>query len=304
MSFPDISVTPPFLSNWQYSFAGLTFGQGQSWAVQSADGLGFPKLNSADSQRSRDQGEFKGLDIMGGRDLTLTMHTQAASSLALHTLLANLESVILPATDGVTETPLWFKRPGLPQLAMMVRVRNFGLKSENKVSYSHIAQPVIAFHATDPRCYGATQSGVAGAPVSSSGFGFPLTFDISFGGGSSATSISATNNGTWEMRPLLILTGPMLNPSIANSSLPGNPAVTFDIQLFDGDQLYIDMDAKSAVYFAAGTTIGQTRLNTIVASNWWNLPPGPNTISFNTGDTGMVLGTLEMEWADAYVSAF
>lgn len=304
MSFPDITVTPPFLANWQYSFGGLVFGEGNAWAVQSADGLGLPKLNSTDPQRPRDQGEFKGLDTMGGRDLTLTLSTQAASSLALHTLLAQLESVILPSSDGVTETPLWFKRPGVPQLATMVRVRNFGLKSENKLSYSHIAQPVIAFHATDPRFYGATQSADASVPVGGSGFSFPLTFPLTFGGGSSAASINAPNNGTWEMRPLLVLTGPMLTPSITNSSIDGNPTITFGIQLFSGDQLIIDLDARSAVYFAAGTTTGQTRLNTIQASTWWNLPPGPNTITFNTRDSGAVLGTLQMEWADAYVSAF
>lgn len=302
MSFPAADVTPPVLDDWQYSFGGLTFGSEQPWAVQSSAGLDLPKLNTGDAERPRDTGQFGGLDTISGRDITLTLHAQGAGAAATRTLLNELNAVILPARDGETETPLWFKRAGQEQLVTMARVRQFGLKSDSRVAYSHIVQPMIQFHATDPRFYGATQAASVDVPTPAGGLSLnPLFFPLSFGGGSAAGTIDAFNGGTWEMRPVLVLTGPMLNPSIGNALISGTPTLNFGIQLFTGDKLVIDLDSRSAVLFAAGTETGETRLNTIQTSFWWNLLPGTNVIQFNTKDTSPADGNLQMQWASAYL---
>lgn len=305
MAFPPITATVPSLANWQYQFGPLLLGAQQPWGVTSSKGLDLPKLRTGNLMRARDHGEFAGLDLMGGRDIELALVAQAKSSSALAVLLQALSSELQPATS---EQPLWLQRPGLPLLAAMVRPsENTAGNGGQPFAQGHLAQPTIGFHATDPRLYTAAQSVTVGVPPPIPGVGFDHGFPFSFGGGSSVATISADNSGTIEMRPLLLITGPVTNPSAANASLSGTPTLMFSnpdqtgFTLNAGDTLLVDLDTHTVVYTASGTTIGSPRRNWVVAgSTWWNLPPGISTIQCASGDASDVAGSFELIWASAY----
>jgi hypothetical protein len=311
--FPSPSIVPPILESYQLSYLGLDFGgldQGGSYQLQSLpSGLDMPNVASGDVQRALDHGEFVGLDLSAGRDVTVTQVVTGVNAVALDNARQLLASVM--AVAGNTNSPLYLQLPsGL--YACMARPRKHGYKLDigsimpfaEGVTGGDVVTSVL--HATDPRWYAMPTKAsvpVGLAPVGSGGLTFPASAPFSFGGSGSAGEVIVYNNGLFEMRPVLVVTGPCTNPVVANLSLPGAPWVGFDVALNTGDTLTIDTDYETAVLVTAGTSQGASRQNAEIAgSTWWNLPPGPNTIQWQTSDTSVVAGTMVVESADAYMA--
>ena len=72
MSFVPYGTTWPTLAAWQASFGGYVFGPGTDLEVKKIEGIDMPAVRSGDSGRPRDHGMFRGLDVMGGREITFT----------------------------------------------------------------------------------------------------------------------------------------------------------------------------------------------------------------------------------------
>ncbi len=261
MAFPAVSVVPPVLSNWTAYFQGITFGVNNgAYAFYPIDGLfGNAPIRSADTARPRDQGEFVGLDLYG----------------------------------GTTEYPFYIQLPNLPLLVTMARCRKFSYPINLNYG-AGLADPVnMMFHSTDPRLYTApTNSTSCGLPSPTGGFGFNVSFNLSFGGSSSPNSVSVANTGNFEMRPLVSIAGPCVTPSIANGSITGNPTLQFGVTLNAGDTLVVDLDAHTATL--NGTA---SRLNTLQPGfTWWNLPANTTSvITFNSQDTSQASGTMAVQ---------
>lgn len=307
MAFPSPSLTPPTLSAWQFSYNGLTFGQLTPHGVDSVEGLDLPAIRTADVARPRDHGEFGGLDLYGGRDITFDLNTMT-DGVSLQSALLSLAA----ATDVAmtNEQPLWFQLPNLPLMAIMCRPRKRTIPFD--IAYSSgQALPVVQFHATDPRIYAAPSTSVqVSLPAATGGIGFPVTFPAAFGGGGGGGGVTIDNTGNMEMRPVLVITGPCTNPSVENGSLTGAPAITLanpfqtGYTVLSGDQLVIDMDLRSVLYYVGGVgsgTVGGSRRSWIVlGSQWWTLQPGNNLIHFLSQDSGSVSATLAVQYASAY----
>jgi hypothetical protein len=313
MSFPAPSITPPTLANYQMSYLGLTFGgiaQGATYQLQSLpSGLDMPPVMAADVQRAMDHGEFDGLDLSAGRDVTVTQLVTGATAVALDQARQALGGVM--AVAGNTNSPLYIQLPsGL--FACMARPRKHGYKLDiNSILPFNVGTPggdamTSVLHATDPRWYAMPTK--ASAPVGLTNIGtggltFPAQANFSFGGGGSVGLVTVYNNGLFEMRPVLLITGPCTNPVATNLSLPGAPSVGFDLTMNAGDTLTVNTDFESAVYTTAGTTTGASRQNTEAAgSTWFNLPPGPNLIQFSSSDTTAVAGTMVVQSGDAWMA--
>lgn len=303
MRFPDVTVVPPVLADYAYELGGLQFGSGQSWAVQTADGLDLPKVRNGDVDRPLDSGQFEGLDYLSGRDITLTFHSQSVSDAALRTQLSALEALMLPPEDGITESWLWFQRPGNPLFVCGVRPRQFRLKGERKLSSIRVAQPIALLHATSAYVYGQTQSITANNGGIAAGFAFPLTFNLSFGGGGAVGILNAINTGVVSARPVFVFTGPIDTPTITNGSLTGNPFMTLNMVLAAGDQVVVDtdLDGPSVVFYAAGSTIGSSRLALLAPNSTpFRLQVGENKVVFTSQDSAATAGTCEVLWAPSY----
>jgi hypothetical protein len=325
MAFPSPSLVPPSLSTYQMSFGGLTFaGQPGSgnYALQTIT-WDMPSVASGDVQRAMDQGEFAGMDVLPGRDITVVQvvtggYAQSgagvdttAKAQAVDAAVQALGGVMYPA--GTTEPfPLYIQLPS-GVFAAMCKPRGHSCPFDiNRV----FAGGVIAtskWHATDPRFYAAPskQSPATGLPAPAGGGTFPATFNYGFGGGGTGGLVNVTNAGYFEMRPVLVITGPCTNPVVSNLSISGAPWVGVNITLQAGDTLTIDMDFRSVIYVASGTTQGASRQNALLAgSTWWNLQAsngpngiaGPNVIEFTTSDGTHVAATLTVQSADAYLT--
>lgn len=308
MAFPSPALSPPTLQNYQFSYNGVTFGAGTAYSLQSVDGLDIAPIRTGDVGRPREQGELIGLDLLGGRDITIQLWVKTDGTSLQHGLNALAGAL---AVSGETEAPLWFQLPNQPLMAVMCRPRKYVVKIDSIYGAASIAMPSIMFHAVDPRVYAAPslQPSVS-LPTPAGGMTFNATFPLSFGGGSAAGVLTIVHTGNSEMRPILVITGPCTNPSVTNSSITGNPKLTFSnpsqvsTTLAAGDTLTVDLDLHTIVYTASGTTAGASRRAWLVAGSvWWNLLVGTNTLQFTSTDAGAVAGSLAAWWAPAYISA-
>lgn len=315
MAFP--TTTGPSLLPWQMSYGGLAIGLGTAYGFYKADGLDRPQVRSGDTARPRDWGELKGLDLYSGRDVTLTMDIVPVGSGTLLQATQALDSAF--AIGGATELPLWIQGASTsPIVASMCRFRKGSRTLDQPYGLGEIARSIYAFHATDPRIYGAKQSQTIGLNAPGGGLTFPITFPLTFGTSSGATNIIANNAGNVEMRPVLTITGPCTNPVVGNATTGwllgfSNPAQTGHT-LNTGDLLVIDTDLCSIMYYPNGSSVGSPRRNWLEAGSVWpnqgsypnpilGLAPGNNTINFESADASAVAGTLTVAYASAWSAA-
>ena len=315
MPIPSPTVAVPSLQIGQLSYMGFTFGgiaNGTTYALINLEGLGSPDILSGDVQRGQDQGEFAGLDLLPGRDITLQQVVSGTTGKQLAEARMSLGGVMTPT--GATEYPLWVQTEvGLFVCSARPRRHHFPWDIN-----AFLAKGVVAssqFHATDPRWYSSptriAQCGM-GSPLGGLSFGGPgsgISFGgagsgVTFGGGAEGGLALVANNGYFECRPLLVLTGPMVNPKISNLSIAGAPWIGVEITLNSGDSLIIDTDLQTVSYATAGSGVYVSRRNLLMAgSTWWNLPEETTSRILIRGSSSSVeAGTLAVQSADAYIS--
>lgn len=314
MAFVPLGVTWPTLSNFNVQFQGSASSPVVFNTVpvfiqdKSMEGFDLPATRTGDSNRPRARGEFIGLDEFSGRDLTLTVDvggSNLGSYATTAAALSALRAVTNTADLGNVEYPMFVKFPNEVLLGIMARARKRTFIPTAAYALGNLAKDVaIQWHATDPFFYSQTQSNTIGLPVPGSGLVFPITFPLSFGSGGGVSSVSLTNSGDVECYPILTITGPCTYPSITNTSISGSPTIQFGVTMPAGDQLVIDMDLKTATYYTAGSSLGQTAMATLQQGwTWWSIQPGVNQIQFASTDNVTVAGTLNVAWASSYSSA-
>lgn len=303
MSLPSPLLALPGISNDQISFGGVTLGTGTPFGLTKLEGLDKPDVRSGNTERPRTRGAFLGLNLLKTRMITLTV--DVGPPFGSYTNLAGAVAALRTAcsTEGTTEYPLWIQLPNQPFVACMARVlkRSFPYDITADIG-SLLRGAVIQFEATDPYLYGApTLQPSVGLPGPSGGFGFPITFPLSFGGSATPNQVSVVNAGDVPCWPVLVITGPCLNPSVSNLSIAGNPTITFGIQLNAGDTLVVDTDLQSIVYTPAGAAVGARYPQILQSgSTFFSLPSGTSQLAFNDQSTSAAAGTLKVWCSSAY----
>ena len=311
--FPSPSVTPPTFTTWPNAyFQGIALGTAPFY-LRGNDGnfqgVFMPDVRSGDPAAPRVNGSYVGLDLLGERtiEIVLDIGPSFGSYGSLSGAQAALRTALTPT--GSTENPLFFQLTQAgPMFATMVRPRKRGGQIDMAYALGNLAQKIpIQFVASDPTLYAAgTQSQTVGVPAPLGGFSFPLTFPLSFGGGSNQGTIMATNSGDGYCYPQVTFTGPCTYPKIANNSATNSPYVQFAVTMAAGDQLVVNFDPKypSALYYAAGSNQGVAYQFALTqGSTWFAIGPGTNTLGFTTLDTVSVAGTCNVTWASAYSAA-
>jgi len=301
------------MSLLQLSFGGLVFGglaPNGPYQLQTLT-MDMPDVATADMQRALDQGEFAGVDVLPGRDITIVqsvsypgaptgMRPTPAQQIALDQAVRALGGVFGPG--GATEQPLWLQMAS-GVFACMARPRkhNCPLDINRVLAGGTVATTLL--HATDPRWYAApSKSTKVGLPPVPEHTTFNISFPLNFGGGTYDSTVTVYNNGLFEVRPKLIITGPATHPLITNMSLPGMPQLGFNVTMNSGDTLTIDTDSQTVVLLPAGASQGISYRNAEMLGNtWFNCPPGPTVLEFVTFD-GFQEATLTVELADGYLS--
>ena len=293
-----LGLTSAFPTQWPIPVSG-------SYGVLQATGFDLASIRTQDVGRPRDQGMFIGLDVFGGRTFELNLWVASDGSESLQTKMQALATATPVA--GSTEQPFYFKLPNMPQMAFMARARKRSFPLDLDYGAASVAKPVIQFEATDPRAYySPSSSDSIGLPAPLTGVTFPITFPMSFGTGGTGTYLTLDNAGNYEMRPILVFTGPLTNPSVNNTSIASNPRLTFSnpnqtsYTLYAGDTLTVDLDYHTIVYTPSGETVGQNYRGWLVkGSTWFDLIPGNNQLFFSSSDGSQVAGTMEVQWTSA-----
>jgi hypothetical protein len=300
MPFPPPSLALPTLTDYALSYRGLNFGgivpETGYQIVSMPKGLEPPDTLTGDVQRALDEGEWIGVDLYPGRDIEiLQIVTGYGEGVDRNRqLLAGALGV-----GGTTEDPLFLQLPTGLYVAY-ARPRKHAAPLDVNQIVGGGFQATSLLHADDPRWYRApSHEAFTHLPQGSGGMTFPAIFPIDFGGTGSGT-LTVVNEGTVEMRPILIVEGPVTDPMIYNASLPNAPFLGFGMTLLPEDQLVIGLDYQTAVYYPAGSTEGASRRNTTLkGSTWWYLQPGENEIEFRAREGGEA-AKLKVQWADAF----
>jgi hypothetical protein len=297
---------------WEMTYGGLTFGGLDRLATyqlqELPEGLGTPDYISGDVQRSLEQGEYAGVDLSPGRNITVKQVIQAATEPQLDAARQAFAAILTP--KGSAEYPLTLQlASGL--FTCYARPRKHAPPIDVNTIVGKGTIVATMFHATDPRWYTAPQTAVTGLAVPG-GIAPPVTPPVTIKGGSGGL-VEVVNTGPMYTYATLEFTGPCTVPKAANLSLPGAPAVAFNVTLNAGDTLTVEMGYRSVVLTSAGSTAGSSRRSSIMpGSVWWPLPgatvqpdgtltPSTSVIQFTSEDTSRVAGTLTVSCASAYM---
>lgn len=308
MPLPTPTLNVPSLQPDQLQFQGLLMGVGTPFQLKEIDGLERAKSRSGNTPRPRSRGSFVGLNLPSTRTLTATIDVgpfAGAEPYGSYGTLAGALNALDTAlqTEGTTEYPLWLRVRGFQTVCSMARVLQAQGKWDITADLGGLVQGIpIQFEATDPYLYSApTSVTTIGLPGPSTGFNFPITFPLQFGGGSNPDQATIINTGDVDCWPVLVISGPCLNPSVVNETTPGDPAIILNTQLNTGDQVVIDTDLQSIILYPAGQTTGQLIPGALQeGSTFWPLLPGSNIVGFNSSDGNQVSGTVAVWSASAW----
>lgn len=235
--------------------------------------------------RSGDQGAYASPQYFAARQITLTV-TASAPTQALRDLARNLLSQAVPVNDLAE---LRYDEP-VPKMAMVRRAGKITESSPTLVDVTF----TIPLEAPDPRKYATVVNVVtvnAAPPNPTMGVTFPLAFPLTFPAQSPGGSVAVTNNGNFETRPTLTITGPISSPVVTNVTT--DQAVSWNgLTVPAGNALVIDTLNMQA-------SLNGSYRPADPMSSWWNLPPGASTVLLGgQSDAG---AALQIAWQDSYV---
>lgn len=217
---------------------------------------------------------------------TMNMSSSAAYNYNL------LQQNLLPQTSGTTVLQFQLSPAGSLQ-RVNARVRQNRTLVDPDYTFGFIKSQ-YTFFCADPRYYddtAQTASMIVGNPL---GRTYNRIYPLLYGGGSSATTTSITNNGWATTYPVITLNGPITNPILGNTTQ--GYYITIQGTYANTDIIVIDLDNKLI------TLNGATARNLISGgSNWFSAPPG--TSQFYLTGTGTLAGTTAatVSWRSAYI---
>jgi hypothetical protein len=285
------------LSNYQWSYNGLTFGAGTTSGVGviEVDGLNdLPDVTGTDTPRPRDVGMLAGLNFPRGRTVTLDLEVVAASGLTLAETVDTVKAAFQPQLN--TFPALSWQFPGQDNRLLYARVNK--LTAPVDIGFvGGITSVTVQMTAVDPRIYEAVAStATVNLPTPVSGTSFPVTFPLSFGGSSGAGGIIfADNYGTFATRALAYIDGPCINPVLSNDTT--GEVLTLGITLASTDTLVVDFDAHTVTLNGTASRYSAVQPGSI----FWELPPGTSQIRFTSSDASPTGATLTLVFAPAYL---
>jgi Phage tail protein len=278
------------LADGQWSYNGLTFGEGCPIMVNRADGFEGFESRTSDADQPRADGALRGVDYVAPRTVSLELNAWEpdGDGSVYEALWASVRSAFAPSRTE--DSPLVFKRPGQPE--RLIYCRPIVLtRSESWDRFGRYGYPPVVLRAVNPRLYSTVQRNTNLLPYASSsgGMDWPVTdWPIDFTGGFQTETV-IQNDGTADAFPLLRFYGPTIGTctgvTVTNSTT--GQVLQISTTLLSGQILTADMEA--AVTGANRLVVdigGSSRYGS------WALPrapfaiaPGSNTLRFQITGT-------------------
>lgn len=279
------------LSDLQWSYNGLTFGEGTGYYVNRAEGFEGFDTRTSDSDQPRGDGSIRGLDYVAARIVAFELaiiETADSDGSIYEGLYSALRSAFAPSRSA--DLPLVFKRPGQPERQINCRPIQLA-RSEQFRRYNRYGFPPVLLRAADPRIYSSALH-TATVPIyaaTAGGMDFPVTdYPVDFTGGTQ-TEFVVTNAGAATAYPLVRFYGPVTGTctGVTLTNTTTGDVLTITTTITTGQILTADMGA--AVNGADSLVIsldGSSRYGS------WSLPraafgfaPGSNTLRFQVTGT-------------------
>ncbi len=134
---------------------------------------------------------------------------------------------------------------------------------------------------------------------------FSITFPITFGSGVIDESVTVQNGGTWESYPQIVITGPLTNPIITNSSTGEKIQMTYAI----GASEVVTIDTAPGVKTitnGSGTNLiskmsSDSDLGTFHLAADPEVASGNNSIRVQGSAADSATTDITMKWYDKYI---
>lgn len=291
------------IANYQYSYNGLTFGDGTVLMVDHAEGFEGFEVRTSDSDQPRNDGAIRGLDYVAPRTVAFTLSLAETTDTAFEADWVLLRGVINPQRS--VDYPLYFKRPG--QVERYINCRPIQLvRVQEYLSFNQVGHPPLVFRAADPRIYASDsqQTSVTVFAGTAGGMDWPITdWPLDYTGATQNLGL-AINNGSADAYPLIRFYGPTVGTCTG---------VTLT-NLTNGDVLAVSTTVSSGQVLSADMTAAVTGANTQIISlsgsnrygSWtaprsaFRLSPGSNVLKFQvTGTSTDMIANLM--WNDTWL---
>ncbi|MEV4437479.1 hypothetical protein AB0K09_00430 [Streptomyces sp. NPDC049577] len=283
-----------------YWFGGLriqlgpiTFGVVDSayvhWHCDTFEGWDAAEVRAEVTQREADHGAWAAPVYLGERPITLggkaTAPTRSAADDAIERLLAavSLTDTTLTVYESIPKQAT-VRRSGKPLIRRL---------TDKTIEWSALVT------AADPRRYAtALQTGTTGLPSTSGGLTEPYTLPYTITAATVTGSITATNTGTFETRPVYLIDGPVSQPQVLTQMPDGTVrALTYGLDLATGDRLIIDTDAHTATL-----ADGVSRRRFLSAPSGWPVIPAGASVAIQfQAATYDPTALLTARWRSAWI---
>lgn len=262
---------------------GAQDGNGTNWVIISVQGMDGPATAGGVVQRAGDHGAYATPAYYAARTLTLTVQATALSQ-ALRDVARATMGAAVPVSELAT---LRIDEP----IPKQMLVRRSGPMPE---AYPTLADVVftVGLIAPDPRKYSTllqTVTVAQGFPAA--GLAPPLTPPFTLPGGAPPMSAPLTNNGSFETRPVITISGPISGPAVVNQTTGQQVSFTA-LVLAATDVLVVDLLNEKA-------TLNGVFRTADLSSSWWVLQPGTATVQV-TGTAGAG-AQMTAAWRDAWI---
>lgn len=259
------------LGGLRADLGGLPLGSvdsaGVAWSLQSLEGWDSAEVRAEMQQREGDHGAWAAPVYFGERPLTLAGVITAPDRRVLDDAMERLR-----VAAGMGDTTLVVQESTPKQTT----VRRSGKLLAQYLS-DRIASYSVLVTAADPRRYSTVlQTGSTGLPVTSGGLTLPYTLPYTISATTVAGQVVAFNEGTFETRPVLTITGPVSQPQVIVQMPDGSPRfLNYAEDLTAGDFLVIDVGRRSVTLNGV-----VSRRRFLTTPTGWPVIPAGATVSF------------------------
>ncbi len=265
---------------------GGTDDQGVTWLAQKLTGWDSPPVQGAGViPKSGDHGAWPSPQFYAARTMTLTLTAIAPTQALRDMARARLQQAI-PVSDFAVLT---WNEP----VPKQVTVRRSGKVSEKYPDRLSVTF-TVGLVAPDPRKYTVQSQtvSVTAQPPPQGAATVPVTVPFTMIAQVPGGTVTAANNGTFETRPVVTITGPVTSPALVNVTT-GQKVSWSGLVLGSTDVLQVDFNTGQA-------WLNGTYRSADLFSSWWVLQPGITTTIqlYGSGSGG---SSMQVTWQDAWI---
>jgi hypothetical protein len=263
------------------------------------EGLEQPDMRFSSYDKPGEHGSKLANMLYGSRVITLHGYVKGADVTAYEAnrqaLITAIQALTNNSSTSIPVLTLTFTTLASTTYNLSCYARKINMPHER----IDTADFTIELVATDPLIYLNTNFNTAAVPRSTGG-GFtlpvivPIVSDTQTGG-----SVVVYNQGSVPVAPTIILTAPLTNPYVINTTT--QQYIQLNTTIAVGDVVTINMAEKTIVRTTISTGSQASLISTkVTGSTWWTINTGNNTINFSTGDTGDT-GTMQITGSPAVI---